>query len=284
MKREFFFLISITVLFACNNYEQKISSVNNDTTINESFLQNGPAVILSMPAPLQVAYSIKSENKDFYENLLEPTKRVENTALSMTKKAILLGILSVDLGYSITYNKQQNILNYLSNVKALSEELGAVGAFSPGVVKRLENNINNIDSLSYIILSSFDNANNYFNNNDRQETALLILTGGLLEGIYLSANIAKLNSSSYNKNVVAQQKFFLDISISLFNISEETLPDVKQVFSYLKELQSEFNQINIRYLETENLKNKVVESVSFSDIHLDKIVAKINEIHKSILQ
>ncbi|OFX49332.1 MAG: hypothetical protein A2046_05610 [Bacteroidetes bacterium GWA2_30_7] len=285
MKNLLLLIVSIITIIGCNVNEKKNTFENIDTLYNNQSLNDSSSfIICSMPAPLQIANLIKNENTEFYDNFLEPASHKDFTALSITNKALLLGILSIDLGYSIVYDKQQNILNFVSKVKILSEDLGVIGAFSPAVVKRLENNIKNPDSLSFIALSSFNEVTNYFNENERQETAVLMLTGGLIEGIYLSSNIAKLNPSNVNKNIVAQQKFFIDNALKLFDINNETLPEIKDLKNSLDELQKEFDKIEITYLESDKNKNKVVEKITLTDKQLDNITQKINELHNSIIQ
>lgn len=284
MKNITILLFYSIIFLGCNISEQKKASDNIDDLSNNQIQDSLSSVICSMPAPLQIATSIKSQNPEFYDILLEPVSKKEFTALSITNKALLLGMYSVDLGYSIVYDKQQNILNFVSKVKILAEDLGVIGAFSTEIIKRLENNINNPDSLSYIILSSFNNVNNYFNENDRKDAAVLMLTGGLIEGIYLSSNIAKLNTSNINKNIVAQQKFFIDNAIRLININEESLPEIKNLLKSLESLQNEFNKIDIIYLESDKTKNKVVEKITLTEEQLNKIVLNVNELHSSILQ
>ncbi|MBU0763812.1 MAG: hypothetical protein KJ607_03140, partial [Bacteroidetes bacterium] len=195
---------SLILLSGCDHSSNRNPIDKQDTPedITDSVYKGS---VFSLPAPMQIANQLRQFNPSYYVSyLVPPTGDAAKASCSAEDLAMILGILSVDLGYSVVYERQQAVLNYTAKVKKISDELGILGAFSPEVVQRIEANVNNIDSLVPVVLSSFNDVNEYFNDNDRQETGMLVLAGGMIEGLYISCQVALDMKDSLSRQVVGR--------------------------------------------------------------------------------
>ncbi len=118
-----------------------------------------------------------------------------------------LGVYGADLSYASTFNKQDRTVAFLEVSRKLVDELNITTAFNESLVRRLEENLENKDSLILIITESFFETYNYLNQNGEEKKSLLVVSGSVIEGLYITSELIK--SSNYNQdlmNVLAQQK------------------------------------------------------------------------------
>jgi hypothetical protein len=75
------------------------------------------------------------------------------------------------------------------------------------LVRRIETNVENKDSLIMIVTESFYDTYNYLNQNGDEKISILVVAGSVIEGLYITT---KLIENSVNKmdlmNVLANQK------------------------------------------------------------------------------
>ncbi|MBI4645415.1 MAG: hypothetical protein HY738_02190 [Bacteroidia bacterium] len=284
MIKIFTILAAISLLIyipGCKNQPGETSDQKN-LSDSLSTAGTGSGAIFSMPAPLQIANMLRKSKPEFYSDLLIPQKKELTMPASEVQKALLLGMISVDMGYSVVYERQQILLDYAAKAKILSQELGISGAFTPQIIQRLENNMNNIDSLSYLVLSSFNDVNNYFIENDRQQAGILVLTGGFVEGLYLSTVVAYEDKSETGKIIVGQQKFFLDNTLKLID-PDKSDSILTNFLNNLIMLKQDFDKIEITYSASKDPFRKKVDKLTMTEETLVTIKNRITEIRNKIL-
>lgn len=117
------------------------------------------------------------------------------------QKALNLGVYGADLSYASTFDKQQETVAFLNASRKLVEELNIATAFNSSLLNRIESNLDNKDSLILIITESFYDTYNYLNNNGEEKTSLLVVTGSVIEGLYLTAKL--IESSNYDAQLMS---------------------------------------------------------------------------------
>ncbi|HIE16151.1 MAG TPA: hypothetical protein EYP69_04415 [Bacteroidales bacterium] len=132
-------------------------------------------------------------------------------------------------------------------LRKISDKLGIPESEGAFAISRIEDNINNKDSVMQIIADTYAGADTYFKENGRPNIALMILMGGWTEGIYIAINVAE---TAKNKDLVieriAEQKLSLTNLIELMKeyIEDKTIQHYYPKFNELKEI---FDKINISY-------------------------------------
>ena len=96
--------------------------------------------------------------------------------------ALNLGTHTIDLGYAVVNGDLQLGLRYSQSVKTLMGELGINSLVTGSMIKRVEANATNQDSLSKIILEAYGASHRYFQRNQREGIGLLILNSQVVCG------------------------------------------------------------------------------------------------------
>ena len=210
----------------------------------------------------------------------------------MPKQALILGVYGSDLSYVRLFDQIQQSINYLSSIKKLTEDLNIPEEQGSFAVSRLENNMNNRDSLLQIVTETYSSANAYLKENERGNTATLIILGGWIEALYISTNIVDFDNPK-NKQVInriAEQKYSLSNLIELI----KGYPNDKELKEYLplmNKLHNEFSLVDIKYekrdvVTDENKKLTTINSIvtiNISKSTFEEIKKTITEIRNKII-
>ncbi len=106
-------------------------------------------------------------------------------------KAQNLGVYSADLAYATTYNQKPEVQSFFKACETLVRGLDFTAAFDENLPDQIEANLDSKDSLVTIVTKMFDSAYSYLNKQGRTEVSYLILTGTVVEGLYLTTHISE---------------------------------------------------------------------------------------------
>jgi hypothetical protein len=149
---------------------------------------------------------LQDAKASYIDDITNDPKNVDKY-ITEWQKALNLGVYGADLSYASTFNKQDRTIAFLDVSRKLVDELNISTAFNESLVRKLEENLENKDSLILIITESFFETYNYLNQNGEEKKSLLVVSGSVIEGLYITSELIK--SSNYNQdlmNVLAQQK------------------------------------------------------------------------------
>lgn len=157
--------------------------------------------------------------------------------ITQRDKALNLGVYATDLCYASTHAYKHWTMQYLQASKILVDELGITTTFNINYAERIENNLDNRDSVIFIVSESFVDTWDHLVANKQDVLARLVVCGSWIEGIYTTTNIAK-NSRDNTAflEILAQQKRSLDRLVELME-PVKSLEDVSDVFKGLFDLQ-----------------------------------------------
>lgn len=165
--------------------------------------------IFVLPTPLQVATFLHTHAQTSHiEYLSDKSQPVSNYATDY-QRALNLGVCIADVGYAALYNNRQLALDYLSRSEELIKALRLEPAASPYIV-RIRTNIENRDSLSYLLLSMYNDVQQNLNQAKREKTAFYIVSGCYLENLAITMQHEKLQTNTAFNQLVAQEKLWLD--------------------------------------------------------------------------
>ena len=266
-----FLLYFVTVFVsACSgDSEQKETpSVQTDKFNPDIDLGEGIKAF-SLPAPLQVSTALKLLDIPYDESLLGP-KKINPAHSSKFDKCINLGISSIDLGYATMYDDPSVAMIYGEKMETLAKDLDLSTSFDLNMLKRMDNNRENKDSLYQIILEAFGNIQSYMQEHEREEEGLIIAGGAYIEGIYILTQLATDSDQHYPgmENVIFEQESYLEnIIILLNNFSADDRS--KELVDHLQIIKALY--ANIRSTDEKNISGMSRPAVT-------KLTTKVEEI------
>lgn len=261
-------LAACMVLVLTNCGSEKKSDKTTEVPAEESIREKVEREFeYPVPTSFEVTKLIQDANAGF---VLGVTNDVENADKYITEysKALNLGIYGTDLSYATTYNRQQETMQFLKASRSLVEQLNIGGAFNTEMANSIEANIENKDSLITIVTESFYKTYSYLNENGQDKLSLLVVTGSVIEGLYITTQL--LISSGYDAKMVeafAQQKETVKkLELLLDQFSDD--PNINRVLP------------KIRYI---SLFFDGVSGTEMSQGQIDDVSASIEETRDSIV-
>jgi len=169
-------------------------------------------IFYSLPSPLETAMLLKSAGVGYNEQVLNDLNKIEKYTTNKSK-AINLGIYTTDLSFASLFDQAQTSLNYMDGIRRIAGDMGISDAVDDETLRRLEDNLNNRDVVMDIISETFLNSSSYLKENDQQDIAAIVLTGGWIEGLYIGTQMAGDGPAAENQLAlrVAEQKLSLSI-------------------------------------------------------------------------
>ncbi len=213
--------------------------VEGDLEISKETIDD---IIQSVSSPVEMAALVKDLGIKFSNKYLAPTDHVDEISTSF-KQALNLGIYAADLGYLNMYNKTASVIEYISAIKTLADEIRVGQFFDFTTLKRLAQNYQNLDSLMYLSLRSFNEMDQYLRDNDRSSLSALIITGVWIEGLYLATQVASEAPHPELAERIGEQKIILEKLILIINNFSKD--------NQFKNLLGELNRINALYKDVE---------------------------------
>lgn len=261
-----------------NNGVDSTDSISKKDSLKD--YPNSAAIAFALPAPLQIATVLKNSNVSFSEKILVSPKQIREYP-SDYSRAINLGIYTTDLGYSTVFGQKQTTLNYYKAVNNLLNDLHITVDVSNDKFKRFENNINNTDSLCSIILASFGQWQSYFQENNREEDGLYILAGTYIEGLYLTLNHPTIQKTEAFKNLIGQQKLFLNNVLELSNYMDKK-PDFDDLYLKLGAIQQAYEAISVSVKTDKDGKSVIL--CNYTPQQLSALSLKVTEVRNEIIK
>jgi hypothetical protein len=165
--------------------------------------------LIKTVSPVEVSDLIKKQGIRYEKAILsDPMKTAAYQ--SEFKKALNLGVYSTDLGYSSIYEQNMEALSYLSSVKKMADGLNVGSFIDFNKILMLAQNKNDLNKLLDETSTTFENMSEHLEKQNQSKLAALILTGGWLETLYITCEIAKRQSNQELHNRIIEQKLILD--------------------------------------------------------------------------
>ena len=214
------------------------SVMNEEPTLLEEEVTED--IIDNLASPVEIADLLNRLSIPFSTGYLYPSKMVSGLNTDI-QKAYGLGIYGADLGYQAMYGKNTQILDYISNIKDLSEDLKIGQFFDFNTLKRLSASKSNLDSLMFVAVRSFNDIDKYLRKQNRGEVSAMIITGLWLEGMYLATQLQQDHPKPELKERIGEQKLIMEDLFTLLDRykGNKEISDLLKKLTPLKELYSQ---------------------------------------------
>lgn len=245
MKKYIYLLLLSNLLLACSgnteSSEEKLDEVGDILTPERA--AKAQLVFRTVPSPLETASIFQNAGSTYNTEITNPVENVDKYVTN-TQKAINLGVYGADLSYANIFDQTQESMFYMNCSKKMSDGLGVTNAFDAETVERMEENVNNRDSLMTIINDAFWMADAYLKENGQDNLSALIISGGWIEGLYLGTKaLKKDNPDEKLIKKIAEQKYSLTNLMELLATYQNE--DVKKLAQQLTPLKIAFDKVEI---------------------------------------
>ncbi len=284
----FFILLSV---FSCTNnpddivdeeqeIDQEIIVEKNDTSLG--LIYQFDNTLFSVPSPYETSSLLKELNISYNPGLINPLQNMPKY-IGNFKKALNLGIYGTDLAY-LNLNKQlPEATKYFTAVKLMAEDLSLSGVFDNHLIRSLEDNLENEDSLLIILSKAYQKADKYMKDNDRYNTGALIITGGWIESLYF---LSQIYEETQNENLLRRlgdQKYPLENLIKCLTPYYNESEMYTDLLESLIDLSYVYDAIDVEYTYVEPITNAEKKTTTINSKSELKVTQEnVQEINKKI--
>ncbi len=252
MRKKFISLfVVLTVFLACGpggNEENIESAIDSLQLSDEALIVTKEAmqdIVDNVASPVEMAALIKDVGVPFSLQHLCSTDNPDKYNTNF-KQAIGLGFMGADLGYLNIYERTSQVVGYITVIKKLADALKIGQFFDFSTLKRLATNNENLDSLMFISVNSFNQMDNYLRENKRSDLSVLIVTGVWLEGIYLATQVIKEKPNPKIAERIGEQKIILDqLLLILKNFEKQS--NFAELIADFETIKDAFKGVDISY-------------------------------------
>ena len=231
-------------LFSCRSAQQREQAEEKDTMEEkEDVIEDLSGY--PIPTSYEITELIHSAGAPYILTLSNDPEKADDY-ITERQKALNLGVYATDLSYASTYMMKQATMLFLEASRTLIDELGISSSFSSDYAQRVENNLDNRDSLISIVTDSFYDTWNYLVENRQDIHARLMVSGSWIEGIYIAAAIAQTSQDPEQiLKVIAEQKNSLDKLVSILEPVRDR-EEVAEIYKGLSDLQEIYQDVDNR--------------------------------------
>lgn len=200
-------------------------------------------IFFNIPSPIETISILKNAGATYEWNLpLDPMAVDDFT--STTEKALAMGIYGADLNYASVFGIDNDMYMFLSCAEKLGKDIGVGQVFTEDVTHRIEDNVENKDSMQVIISETFWSMDSQLHEEGRESVSALVIAGGWIEGVYLATQLAVLNPENDEiKQRIAEQKYSVENLVKLLETYDDSSEDFVEITMMFKDLEELFQQI-----------------------------------------
>lgn len=253
-----------TMISSCGS-----SSKKETTLADETIEKQIEAYTYPIPSAFEVTNMLNDIEASYLVGMGNDAEKAESY-FTEKSKALNLGIYTADLAYATTYNQKSDIQTYFEASETLVRELDFTAAFDQSLPDEIDANIDNKDALVEIVTDMFQRAYSYLNEQGRSELSYLVLSGTVIEGLYLTTHISENNFQ--NPKIVEAILFQKEPLQEL-----ETMMAKYQDSELVSEVYQDITTINSIYSIEEGL-------TSMSEEQILELTDKVTEIRGKYIQ
>ena len=298
MNRPFlYFLLALPLLISCgsgsgdeteipDSVKNKVVKASGD--VDKSVIND---LVQNVSSPIEMAALIKNEGVPFSKDYLSDADNVDNFNTAF-EKAINLGVYGADLGYMNIYDKTSLIINHITSIKKIAEDLKIGQFFDFSTLKRLASNNENLDSLMYISTSSFNKMDNYLRENKRSDLSTLMIAGVWIEGLYLATQVTTKSKNKEIQNRVGEQKVSLENLMLILKLYKND-SNFANLIADFEKIKTVFDSVKITVEKGEPTSEEVdgslmivqhdIQHVDMPDGHMAKIISVVKEVRNKVI-
>ena len=274
--------VAAAMLVACGGKGNSLDAELGDPTLPVNSKKQAKMLdelIQSIPSPIEMNTVIKSTGAAFNANIMHKTSAAKKYTTNY-QQAYNVGVYTADMGYINAYDKTMYSISCITAVKQLSDAIQVGQFFDFDALQRLSKNSNNVDSLQYISINSFNKMDAYLRSQNRGELSVLIVSGAWLEGLHIATQTMKAKANDELREKIGEQKIVLESLLKVLKMCDK-IDYVKNVLTKYEKLNDLFANVKIEYIQGEPVTKIVDGQMIIEDSSTSKIImtdAQLTEI------
>lgn len=218
----------------------------------------------NLPSPIELYIDLNNASVPFKSNALSKTDSLDKY-ISSFEKAFMLGIYASDIAYCAVYNMSDETINHFVAAKKIADDLGLSEGFDDKITSRINENMDNPDSLNEISTDSYSKAINFLRDQNQEDILPLLIFGGWIESVYIASKSYDVKFSEDNiiVNKIFEQGFLLENLTDYFNSLDNSSKEFEKIKAQIADLQSLYDktQNNEAELITEEQFNSIMKKI-----------------------
>lgn len=280
----------IAIFTSCSGDTETVEE-NNEQVVEEVVEEVKNESYYQIPSPDEMFGFIKESGLKYNATHLNSIQNANNYT-DPKQQALNFGIYSADLAYTAAFEEYQESIKYFGSIQKLGDQIGLSSAFDKSLVERIQNNLDNADSLVAITNTSYFAVVDYLEQNEQGDKLGLVASAGWLETVYIVANTANYAKDKAAVERLADQKLTLD-NLILYLEKYADNADVNEVLGKFKELENVFAQlpeensgsgISLKKKEGGKMVLGGGNKIKISEAHFKAIKEKVSEIRNNIVK
>jgi ribosome-associated protein YbcJ (S4-like RNA binding protein) len=255
--------------------------------------------LIKIVSPVEISNLIKEQGIRYDKAILHDPNKVAAYLNSDFKKALNLGVYSTDLGYSTIYDQSTDALGYLSSVKKNAEGLGVGSFIDFQKILMLAQNKNDLNLLLDETSTTFENMSNHLEKQKKSNLAALMLTGGWIEMLHITCQVAKKQPNQELNNRIVEQRFILGQILEVLKPFQADA-NTKAITNDLINLNKLLNSYNIEVAKSNasakktiivggqeievNESEELTKDVQLTNADVTRIAGMVSEIRGAIIK
>ena len=278
-------------LHACGGAPEGGEQTPDTDTLSTSQQQGESGVVkvggrlFAVPSPVSTATALKDAGAA-YDRSRTLDLASADVATSKEARALVMGALGADLGYAVLFDDGQHALSTMKAIERLGAELQLTHAFETTIVERFRDNLSSSDSLLRLSGMAFRAADEYLEQDQREDVSALVLAGGWVEVLYLTVNDPQAASAKAIRDRIAQQGKGLESVVGLLEDHAADSP----LLPGLRRLQMLYGDVGMQYTFQEPVTDtkarttyiNSVTTVDLTDDQLQAITEAVNDLRAQI--
>lgn len=250
IKAGLFFILLFLLACTSNTKKKNINDKLEFAMVDDHSIANqNNKINYKIPTPMELFIFMNQNETPYLSDILhKPLKYKEY--FTNYKKGINFGIYTTDLAYATIYGNNQDAILYFKSAKELATTLGLYEGYGQLIAGRINNNIQNVDSLVEIANDSYNQSITFLENQGSTELLSLILVGSWIEALYISTqSIAVFDINNPIIERIADQQILLENLLSFLESQNQT-SNMNSLIVSLKELQEDYDALYFNNEET----------------------------------
>jgi len=287
----------LTVLFVSCSTEKKpdeqeflntLESTEEKAGVDEEVINS---ILDQIPSPLEISVLLKHSGSKYDGTVLNDSDNLSKYN-SNFKKALNLGVYGTDLGYTNIYEQNQDGFDYVRSIKSLADDLNIGQFFDVQTIGRLAANSKNLDSLVLITTLNFNHINHYLQSQGRDNLSVLLLTGGWVEAMQITCQVAAKKPSQELYEKIGEQKIILEQILLLFSFYADD-SNMTELLKDLEQLKAAYEKVTINYTYKESsmeivngvavIKDNSTTTINITEENVQEIKSITNAIRTKII-
>ena len=202
-------ILTVASAYSCKNRGESKKQKEINRVELETLEQKIEENVYPLPTSAEVIKKLTDMDLGYILGATNPPANARNYVDSYSR-SVNLGVYGADLSYATLYNMQQDVIDYLTAIRALALEQNLSKIYDESLYDRIKANFDNRDTLVTILTDAFDRTYAYMVDAGQSNLAILMVGGAWVEGMYLTLAVSESGGhlSGFETVLLDQKKSF----------------------------------------------------------------------------